>query len=159
MHEIFFHLIFPCANTFFVIPPPHKFSKGPSLIRPLFDFADTIWGDRDQITLMRDLLVLQNKAAKVILDLSNYASSTNALKHSDALPYFKSAWYIKRRTGTRQEHRYITTFKYIHGLVDHNFNILRNSDIHSYNTRRRNDFRLPLVKRNYEKERLFLSMR
>ena len=140
MHEIFFHLIFPCANTFFVIPPPpHKFSKGPSLIRPLFDFADTIWGDRDQITLMRDLLVLQNKAAKVILDLSNYASSTNALKHSDALPYFKSAWYIKRRTGTRQEHRYITTFKYIHGLVDHNFNILRNSDIHSYNTRRRND--------------------
>ena len=160
MHEIFFHLIFPCANTFFVIPPPpHKFSKGPSLIRPLFDFADTIWGDRDQITLMRDLLVLQNKAAKVILDLSNYASSTNALKHSDVLPYFKSAWYIKRRTGTRQEHRYITTFKYIHGLVDHNFNILRNSDIHSYNTRRRNDFRLPLAKRNYGNQRPSLSKR
>ena len=52
--------------------------------------------------------------------------------------------------------RYITTFKYIHGLVDHNFNILRNSDIHGYNTRlRRNDFRLPLVKRNYGKQRLF----
>ena len=49
----------------------------------------------------------------------------------------------------RLGHRYITTFKYIHGLVDHNFNILRNSDIHSYNTRRRNDFRLPLAKRNY----------
>ena len=44
----------------------------------------------------------------------------------------------------------------MHGLVDHNFNILKNSDIHSYNTRlRRNDFRLPLVKRNYGKERLF----
>ena len=43
---------------------------------------------------MRDLLVLQNKAAKVILDLSNYASSTNALKHSDGLPYFKTALYI-----------------------------------------------------------------
>ena len=42
--------------------------------------------------------------------------------------------------------RYITTFKYIHGLVDHNFNILRNSDIHSCNTRRRNDFRLPPLK-------------
>ena len=95
---------------------------------------------------MRDLLVLQNKAAKVILDLPNYASSTNALKHSDGLPYFKSALYIDG----------ITTFKYIHGLVDHNFNILRNSDIHGYNTRlRRNDFRLPLVKRNYGKQRLF----
>ena len=31
----FFHLIFPCANIFFVLrlrpPPPHKFSNGPSL--------------------------------------------------------------------------------------------------------------------------------
>ena len=51
-----------------------------ALIRPLFDFADTIWGDRDNITLMHDLQVLQNKVAKVILDLPNYASSTDALK-------------------------------------------------------------------------------
>ena len=51
-----------------------------ALIRPLFDFADTIWRDRDNITLMHDLQVLQNKAAKVILDLPNYASSTDALK-------------------------------------------------------------------------------
>ena len=43
---------------------------------------------------MRDLLVLQNKAAKGILDLPNYATSTNALRHSDGLPYFKSALYI-----------------------------------------------------------------
>ena len=31
----FFHLIFPCANIFFVLrppPSPHKFSNGPSLI-------------------------------------------------------------------------------------------------------------------------------
>ena len=51
-----------------------------ALIRPLFDFADTILGDRDNITLMHDLQVLQNKAAKVILDLPNYASSTDAHK-------------------------------------------------------------------------------
>ena len=36
VHEIFFHLIFPCANIFFVSrkpppPPSHKFSNGPSL--------------------------------------------------------------------------------------------------------------------------------
>ena len=33
VHEFFFHLIFPCANIFFVLrlpPPPHKFSNGPS---------------------------------------------------------------------------------------------------------------------------------
>ena len=30
---VFFHLIFPCANIFFVVrAPPHKFSNGPSLI-------------------------------------------------------------------------------------------------------------------------------
>ena len=114
-------------------------------IRPLFDFADTIWGDRDNITLMHDLQVLQNKAAKVILDLPNYASSTDALKTLGWPTLFQE----------RLVHRYITTFKYIHGLVDHNFNILRNLDIHSYNTRRRNDFRLPLAKRNYGKQRLF----
>ena len=90
---------------------------------------------------MHDLQVLQNKAAKVILDLPNYASFTDALK--------TLGWPIKFQESL--VHRYITTFKYIHGLVDHNFNILRNSDI----TRRRNDFRLPLAKRNYGKQRLF----
>ena len=27
-----FHLILPCANIFLVLPPPHKFSNGPSLM-------------------------------------------------------------------------------------------------------------------------------
>ena len=31
MHE-FFHLIFPCANIFFVLPAANKFSNGPSLM-------------------------------------------------------------------------------------------------------------------------------
>ena len=104
-------------------------------IRPLFNFADTICGDRDHITLMHDLQVLQNKAAKVILDLPNYASSTDAFKTLGWPTLFQE----------RLVHRYITTFKYIHGLVDYNFKILRNSDIHSYNARKRNDFRLPLA--------------
>ena len=44
--------------------------------------------------------------------------------------------------------------RFIHGLVDYNFNILKNSDIHSYNTRRKNDFRLPRVRTNYGKKTL-----
>ena len=34
VHEFFFHLIFPCANIFFVLhpPPPHKFSNSLSLM-------------------------------------------------------------------------------------------------------------------------------
>ena len=65
-----------------------------ALIRPLFDFADTIWGDRDNITLMHDLQVLQNKAAKVILDLPNYASSNDALKTLGWPTFLKSALYV-----------------------------------------------------------------
>ena len=116
-----------------------------AFIRPLFDFADTIWGDRDNLTLMHDLQVFQNKAVKVILDLPNYASSTDALKTLGWPTLFQE----------RLVHRYATTFKYIHGLADHNFNILRNIDVHCYNARRRNNFRLPLAKRNYRKQRLF----
>ena len=120
-----------------------------ALKRPLFDFTDTNWGDRDNITLTHDLQVLQNKAAKVVLDLPNYGSSTNALK--------TLGWPTLSQE--RLVCRYITTFKYIHRLVDHNnFNTLRNSDIQSYNTRRGNNFCLPLTKRNYGKQ-TFLSMR
>ena len=54
----------------------------------------------------------------------------------------------------RLVHKYVATFKCIHGLVGYSFNISRNSDIHSYDTRRKNDFRLLLVKRNYGKQRL-----
>ena len=63
------------------------------LIRLLLDIADTIWEDRDNITLMHDLQILQNKAAKVILDWSNYASSTDALKTLGWPTYLNSALY------------------------------------------------------------------
>ena len=63
-----------------LLPSDARVALYNALIRPLFVFADTIWGDRDNITLMHDLQLLQNKAAKVILDLLNYASSNDALK-------------------------------------------------------------------------------
>ena len=115
-----------------------------TLISPLFDYADVIWGDKDNSTLMGDLQILQNKVAKVILDLPGYASSTDALK--------SLGWPTLSQR--RLVNRYMITFKYVHGLVAYNFNILKNSDIHSYNTRRKNDFRLPRVRTNYGKNRL-----
>ena len=79
-----------------------------ALIRPHFDFADTIWGDGDNNTcLMHDLQVLQNKAAKGILDTPNYASSTVALKTLRGPTLSQD----------RLVHWYITTFKYIHRLL------------------------------------------
>ena len=50
-----------------------------SLARPIFDYADLLWGDKDDISLMKELQILQNKAAKWILDRPLHSSSTDAL--------------------------------------------------------------------------------
>ena len=39
-----------------------------SYILPIFDYADIIWGDRGNVALIEQLQVLQNKAARIILD-------------------------------------------------------------------------------------------
>ena len=49
------------------------------MMLPLFDYADIVWGDRDNKVLMKSLQILQNEAAKVILDLPSRSSSTDAL--------------------------------------------------------------------------------
>ena len=50
-----------------------------SLVQPIFDYADLVWGDKDNVSLMKELQILQNKAAKLILDRSPHSSSTDAL--------------------------------------------------------------------------------
>ena len=50
-----------------------------SLILPLLDYADIVWGDKNNKTLMDNLQVLHNKAAKFVLNLPNRESSTRAL--------------------------------------------------------------------------------
>ena len=42
-----------------------------SLILPLSDYGDIIWGDKTNATLMNDLQIQQNKAAKILLDKAN----------------------------------------------------------------------------------------
>ena len=49
-----------------------------SMMLPLFDYADIVWGDRDNKVLMKSLQILQNKVAKVILDRPNRSSSYDA---------------------------------------------------------------------------------
>ena len=45
-----------------------------SLILLLFDYADTVWGDKNNEVLMHNLQVLQNNAERIILDLPKYFS-------------------------------------------------------------------------------------
>ena len=57
-----------------------------TLILPLFDYGDVIWGDKNNDTLMSELQILQNKAAKVMLGLPPRSSSNKALKRLDLKP-------------------------------------------------------------------------
>ncbi len=50
-----------------------------SLVLPLFDYGDIIWGDKNNSTLMNHLQILQNKSAKIMLDLPPRSSATEAL--------------------------------------------------------------------------------
>ena len=51
-----------------------------SLVLPLIDYGDTIWADKNNSNLMNSLQVLENKAAKIILDQYPRSSSTKALE-------------------------------------------------------------------------------
>ena len=50
---------------------------------------ETVWGDKNNNTFMGQLQVLQNKAAKVLLNLPPRSSSTEALDRLD----LKVAYY------------------------------------------------------------------
>ena len=50
---------------------------------------ESIWGDKGNVTLMNELQLLQNKAAKIILSLPSFYSSTEALKQLCSPTLFK----------------------------------------------------------------------
>ena len=114
-----------------------------SLVLPILDYADMVWGDKDNAVLMNNLQVLQNKAAKLVLDKPLYSSATDALNQLGWLN-------LKQR---RQFHRCLYVYKCVNGITSHKLELSRNSDVHRYNTRCNDHLRLPPVKRNWGKQR------
>jgi hypothetical protein len=114
-----------------------------SLVSPLFSYADFVWGDKNNACLMSQLQVLQNKAAKIVLDMPMRSSATEALD--------KLGW--KPLEKIRLIHRLTMAFKYLHGHIDIDLDVKLNRNVHSHDTRRRNDVRLPLTKRNWGQQR------
>ena len=93
-----------------------------------------MWGDKNNNTLMGQLQVLQNKAAKVLLNLPPRSSSTEALDRLDLKPLLKR----------RHFHHCIMMQKYLLGKIDFKFDVRRNSSFHSYLTRRSNEACVPI---------------
>ena len=100
-----------------------------SFILPLFDYGDIIWGDRGNASLMSELQVLQNKAARLILDFPVHSSATEVLTILGWKP-------LLRR---RKEHHAIFMYKLMNNYFFHSITVTFNGDFHSYYTRSRND--------------------
>lgn len=115
---------------------PGYFFYNSSVVLPIFYYADLVWGDKDNVTLMKELQILQNKAAKLILDRSLHSSST------DALTVLRWPNLEERR----KCHRCMYAYKYINGEINHSLDIVRKSDMHSYNTRNNDTIKLPKIK-------------
>ena len=91
-----------------------------SLILPIFDYADIVWGDKNNSVLMNILQVLQNKAAKIILDRPPHSSATDALN--------SLGWFTLEQR--RLYHRCLYVFKCVNNFTSHILDLLANSDVH-----------------------------
>ena len=80
-----------------------------SLVMPLFEYADLVWGDKHNVTLMSSLQVLQNKAAKIILDRLLYSSASHALATLKWIPLEKRCF----------QRRCAHVYKCLNGLINH----------------------------------------
>ena len=91
---------------------------------------------------MKTLQVLYNKCANLILSMERYHSSTNAL-HS---LHWKSLDFRQKF------HRCATIYKSNKNEISYNFGNKRGKDIHSHQTRNKDDYHLPKVKANCGKQ-------
>ena len=76
--------------------------------------------------LMQHLQILQDNAARTILDLPKYFSGSEAL--------VKLCWTpIARR---RRFHRCVAIYKYLNNHISSDLSLIRNGDMYTYKTRR-----------------------
>ena len=105
------------------------------LVLPLFDYADIVWGNKNNITvitLMNNLQILRNKAAK------NYkAAKINGLplysSASEALANCNLNWVTLEQR--RFYHRCLFVYKCVNGYTDHSMDLLTVGDAHAVITR------------------------
>ena len=92
---------------------------------PLFEYADLVWGDKHNVTLMSSLQVLQNRAAKIILDRPLYSSASHGLATFKWIP-------LEKR---RFQQRCVHVYKCLNGLINHELTLVTQQHQHNYNTR------------------------
>ena len=95
-----------------------------TMIIPILEYARIVWGDKNNKVLIDYIKVLQNKAAKLVLDRETHFSSTQALLDLNWMNLstrrLTQWWYFK--------------VKFINDS-ERNSMITQGSDYHSHNTR------------------------
>ena len=114
----------------FLLPIQARLTLYNTLVLPLLDYSDIVWGDKNNSTLMNHLQVLQHNAVRLILDLPRHSSATQALEVLEWKPL-----YLRRKY-----HRCISAFKCLSHLVDFDFNLTMISHLHSHKTRQNNNY-------------------
>ena len=99
-----------------------------TMIIPILEYANNVWGDKNNKVLMDSIQVLQNKAAKLILDEPPRSSSSEALSMLKWLDL----------SSRRQIQRCLFMFDMIH---DSDESLIRGTSIHNYNTRMKDSIR------------------
>ena len=100
------------------------------MVIPILEHASIVWGDKNNKVLMASIQVLQNKAAKLILDRATHSSSTQALLDLN--------WM--NLSTKRLMQRYFFMHNFINDS-ERNSMITRGSDYHSHNTRSKETIR------------------
>ncbi len=114
-----------------------------SIVQPIFDYADVVWSELP-IGCSQTLQRLQNRAARIILQRESSRNTFDILN------------WVNLST-RRQIHKCVSVFKCLNNLVPEYLSehFTRNCNIHSYNTRRKNDLHaikpnLSLGKRSFK---------
>ncbi len=133
----------------YILPRQELVTLYNSIVLPLMDYGDLIWGDENNKLLMKDLQIMQNKAAKVILGLPIMYLATAALHNLQWTPL------LERRQG----HCCVAVYKCLNDLMEVEYNMITNNMVHSYSTRGKNNLHLPKVKMEWGKQRFPCSER
>ena len=125
-----------------LIPGAQRLTLVSTMIIPLLNYGDTIWGDRRNKCLMKTLRVLHNKFAKLILNMKPYDSSKKTL---DSL-HWKSLDF------RRKFHRCATIYKSKKNDISYTISNKTGRDIHKIQTRNNEQQDLFKVRTNWGKQ-------
>ena len=101
-----------------------------TMVIPILEYASIVWGDKNNKVLMDSIQVLQNRAAKMVLDRVPHSSSTEALEDLN---------WVNLTTRRQMKH---CLHMYMYNLInsdDRNNMVIRGSDRHSHNTPSKDD--------------------